>query len=300
MAIEAVNASFYADPAGLDGLKRQAGAQSPEALRTAAREFESLFTSMMLKSMRSASGDDPLFGSDQADMYQDMFDQQMATQLSRGKGMGLADMLVRQLMQRGGADAPAVQGSDAKDATTGTGLPVPASGTPAASTWPPRNREDFISAIRPAATAAARELGVDADTIIAHAALETGWGQSMPAGADGQPSFNLFGIKAGNGWQGASVASMTREFTGGRMQAVSAGFRAYASPEQSIGDYVRLLKGNARYATALGTGSDVAAFARGLSDGGYATDPAYVAKLTAVAASLKGGKSRPIHHTSAS
>jgi flagellar protein FlgJ len=201
MAIESVNASFYADPAGLDGLKRQAATQSPEALRQAAREFESLFTSMMLKSMRSASGDDPLFGSDQADMYQDMFDQQMATQLSRGKGLGLADMLVRQLMQRGGADAPAVQGSDAK---------------------------------------------------------------------------------------------------GGRMQQVGAGFRAYASPAQSIGDYVRLLKGNVRYASALGTGSDVAAFARGLSDGGYATDPAYVAKLTAVAASLKGGNSLPIQHTSAS
>jgi flagellar protein FlgJ len=300
MGIEAVNASFYADPASLDGLKRQAGTQSPEALRQAAREFESLFTSMMLKSMRSASGDDPLFGSDQADMYQDMFDQQMATQLSRGKGLGLADMLVRQLMQRGGADAPAAQGGEVKGGPEGRGMAALDAGSPAAAAWPPRNRQDFISAIRPAASAAARELGVDADTIIAHAALETGWGQSMPVGADGRPSFNLFGIKAGGSWQGASVAAMTREFSGGRMQSVNAGFRAYASPEQSIGDYVKLLKGNARYASALGTGSDVAAFARGLSDGGYATDPAYVAKLTAVAASLKGGNSLPIHHTSAS
>lgn len=296
MAIEALNASFYADPAGLDGLKRQAGAQSPEALRQAAREFESLFTTMMLKSMRSASGDDPLFGSDQADMYQDMFDQQMATQLSRGKGLGLADMLVRQLMQRGGADAAAVQGGGVTDAANAGG----ATPSTASTTWPPRSRDEFISAIRPAATAAARELGVDADTIIAHAALETGWGQSMPTGSDGRLSFNLFGIKSGGGWQGASVTSMTQEFTAGRMHAASAGFRAYASPEQSIGDYVRLLKGNVRYASALGTGSDVAAFARGLSDGGYATDPAYVAKLTAVAASLKSGNSLPIPHTSAS
>ncbi len=52
---------------------------------------------MLLKSMRSATEGDPLFGSDQADFYQDMFDQQLAVELGKGKGLGLADMLVRQL-----------------------------------------------------------------------------------------------------------------------------------------------------------------------------------------------------------
>ena len=45
---------------------------------------------------------DSLFGSDQQDFYQDMFDQQLAVQLSKGKGLGLADVLVRQLMQSAG------------------------------------------------------------------------------------------------------------------------------------------------------------------------------------------------------
>jgi peptidoglycan hydrolase FlgJ len=289
MAIAPVDTSFYADPASLNGLKREAAAQSPDAIREAARQFESLFTTMMLKSMRSASMGDPLFGSDQADMYQDMFDEQMATQLSRGKGLGLADMLVRQLM--GGA-AGAAAGAQA-------GAPSAQGAAHTAATWPPQTQQDFISSLRPAASAAARELGVDPDTIIAHAALETGWGRSMPTGPDGQPSFNLFGIKADAGWNGASVASATHEFSAGRMRPAQADFRAYASPEQSMRDYVKLLKSNPRYAGALGTGSDAAAFARGLAGGGYATDPEYVAKLSAVAARLKGGNSLPINTTNA-
>jgi flagellar protein FlgJ len=233
---------------------------------------------MMLKSMRSADMGDPLFGSDQADMYQDMFDQQMAVQLSSGKGLGLADMLVQQLM---GA-APAAAASAATSPAGGAPAPDP---------------QDFVSALRPAATAAARELGVDPDAIIAHAALETGWGRSMPTGANGQPSFNLFGIKAQGGWSGAAVESGTREFASGRMQQVSAKFRAYDSPEHAMQDYVRLIKNNPRYAGVLGTGSDVAAFARGLQRGGYATDPDYASKLTAVAARLKSGNSLPITNT---
>src|SRR5690349_12188347 len=101
MSIEGVKQSFYADPAGLAGLKREAQTQSPEALREVARQFESLFTTMMLKSMRQATPEDSLFGSDQQDFYQDMFDQQLSAQLTKGKGLGLADMLVRQLMQGG-------------------------------------------------------------------------------------------------------------------------------------------------------------------------------------------------------
>jgi flagellar protein FlgJ len=259
--------------------------QSPEALRETARQFESLFTTMLLKSMRAASPGDP-YGSDQQDFYQDMFDTQLATQLSKGKGLGLADMLVRQLMQ--GADAQEL------DIATVPGSGGGSSGSTAAAAWPPRNREEFVQAIRPAATAAARELGVDPEAVIAHAALETGWGRSMPTGADGQSSFNLFGIKAGSSWQGTVQASRTQEFTGNRVQQVSADFRAYASPEHSVRDYVDLLKSSPRYAGALGTGSDVEAFARGLARGGYATDPDYVTKLTAVAARLKSAAGAPI------
>ena len=94
------NIKFFADFQGIAALKNDAKAQAPTALKEAARQFESLFTQMLLKSMREANksfGGDSLFGSDQADMYQDMFDDQIAMQMSKGKGLGLADMLVRQL-----------------------------------------------------------------------------------------------------------------------------------------------------------------------------------------------------------
>src|SRR3569832_1608411 len=90
----APNATDYRQIASL---RRGAEANDPKELREAAKQFESLFTKMMLESMRKASMGDPMFGSDQGDMYQGMMDDQMAVQLSQGKGLGLADMLIRQL-----------------------------------------------------------------------------------------------------------------------------------------------------------------------------------------------------------
>ena len=78
-----------------------ARADDPSALREVARQFESIFTKMMLDSMRKASFGDPMFGSDQGDMYQDMMDDQLAIEMSQGKGLGLADMLIRQLSHGG-------------------------------------------------------------------------------------------------------------------------------------------------------------------------------------------------------
>jgi len=294
MAIESANASFYADPAGLTALKRGAAGQTPEAIRETAKQFESLFTTMMLKSMRDATPKDSLFGSDQQDFYQDMFDQQMAVQLSKGKGLGLADVLVRQLMQSAGV----VEGGAGVATTGGPSGSAAAAATGPSASWPPRSREEFVQAVMPAAREAAAQLGVDPSLVVAHAALETGWGQSIPTGADGRPSFNLFGIKAGSGWRGAAAVSLTSEFADGRMQTTPASFRAYASPGHSINDYADFLKSNPRYASALNTGDDAVAFARGLQRGGYATDPDYVSKFTAVAARLKSQMAQPISSAS--
>src|SRR5690606_39292402 len=60
-------------------------------------------------------------------------------------------------------------------------------------------------------------------------------------------------------------------------------FRAYASPAESFADYVRLLKNNPRYQKALQAGGDVRRFAQALQNAGYATDPGYAAKITAIA-----------------
>src|ERR1044072_8131699 len=112
--------NFFADFQGIASLKNDAKAQAPTALKEAARQFESLFTQMLLKSMREANksfGEDSLFGSDQGDMYRDMFDDQIAMQLSKGKGLGLADMLVGQLQ----AGVQAADGPHPPSAAAGGG-----------------------------------------------------------------------------------------------------------------------------------------------------------------------------------
>jgi peptidoglycan hydrolase FlgJ len=247
---------------------RRADPNDPKTLREVSRQFESLFTKMMLESMRSASMGDPMFGSDQADMYQGMMDDQLAVQLSSGRGIGLADMLFRQL--QGGAAGNA-----------GAGLDVTAPGKDVARHVTPEQRREFVDQLLPHATAAAHELGVDPRAIVAQAALETGWGTHLPADAKGD-SHNYFGIKATDGWKGASVAADTTEYTTGAADIERAQFRAYGSVAENLADYVRVLRDNPRYAAALGTGSDVGAFANALQRGGYATDPDYASKLLSV------------------
>ncbi len=245
-------------------LRRGAEANDPKTLREVARQFESIFTKMMLKSMREASFGDSLLGSDQVDMYQGMMDDQLAVELSAGKGLGLADMLVRQLQS---------------GATANAGPASPENPDTAAVT--PEQQRKFVEGLLPHATAAARELGVDARAIVAQAALETGWGTSQPADASGN-SHNYFGIKAGANWRGASVSADTTEFVAGEAGSERARFRAYGSVAENVTDYVRVIRDNPRYTAALGTGADVRAFATALQRGGYATDPQYANKLVSV------------------
>jgi peptidoglycan hydrolase FlgJ len=266
------NINFFADFQGIASLKNDAKTQAPTALKEAARQFESLFTQMLLKSMREANksfGEDSLFGSDQADMYQDMFDDQIAMQMSKGKGLGLADMLVRQL--QGGIGNTAQTAETASSAPTANRQPLTAS------------KDDFLRTMRPHAEKAAREIGIDPDALLAQAALETGWGRSVPCNANGECSFNLFGIKAGSQWSGATVNVPTLEFESGIPVRKVERFRAYDSPADSFRDYAALIRDSSRYASARGAGDNVEAFASALQQGGYATDPQYAQKITAVA-----------------
>ena len=82
------------------------------------------------------------------------------------------------------------------------------------------------------------------------------------------------------------MASDTTEFVDGEARGERAEFRAYGSVAENVGDYVRVLRDNPRYAAALGKGGDVRAFADALQRGGYATDPQYANKLVAVANQL--------------
>jgi flagellar protein FlgJ len=321
VAISKTDAPAYTDIAGLSKLKRAAGNNDPAAIRTVAQQFESMFTRMMLKSMRDAIGPDPMFGSDQQQMYQGMADDQLSIQLSKGKGLGLADMLVRQLQKMGvkGADAAAdgtpgganaaagktsglnigprgtASGSAVGAASGGAGA-TSAAGAKAAAAYSAMERAtstsstatdaaktNFVQDLWPRAQEAGQVLGVDPRHLIAQAALETNWGRNMPQDIAGRCSNNLFGIKAAAGWSGPTVTSDTQEYQDGVATSTSAQFKAYATPAQSFQDYVALLRNNPRYSTALNTGGDVQAFATGLQRGGYATDPDYASKIAAVA-----------------
>jgi len=285
MSSKVAPASVYGDFSALEKLKGGLKRDDATAVRQVAQQFESLFARMMIKSMRDAIGKDPIFGSDQAQLYQGMFDDQLSLELTRGRGLGLADMLVRQLQhsgEAGAAGARATTGAATRSAAapassaTGSGSPSP----PAASS---AEQANFISQVWPQASQCGAELGVHPLNLVAQAALETNWGRSVPRSAAGVSSHNLFGIKAGSTWSGAAVSAGTQEYTAGGATPTSANFRSYASPAESFADYVKLLRGNPRFSAALGSGSDTAAFASALQRGGYATDPQYAQKISAVA-----------------
>ena len=81
LPIDKAGADVYTDFAGLTALKRSVRNNDPEAVRQVAKQYESLFARMMIKSMRDAVGKDPLFGSDQEQSYQEMYDDQLSIEL---------------------------------------------------------------------------------------------------------------------------------------------------------------------------------------------------------------------------
>jgi flagellar protein FlgJ len=329
----------WTELSGFQQLRAQARSDGGKsALPAVAKQFEAIFTQMMLKSMRDANagmGSD-LAGSEQVDSYRDMFDHQLSLSLANGhNGLGIAKMLVRQLggepdaaaataadaghgmplssagvlnanvralLQLGASDA-AADGSG--DTAGNAGIMAMPSTADAGSAWrqaldrmaqgaldvagtaakllPGGDPVGFVRALAPHAELAAQKLGVSVRALLAQAALETGWGAHLPSHRDGSSSFNLFGIKAGSSWDGDKVSVPTLEYENGVAVRRRDQFRAYGSPSESFADYARLLSDSPRYVQALGQGENIAGFARALVRGGYATDPSYAAKITAIA-----------------
>jgi flagellar protein FlgJ len=295
MDIAAQYADVYTDFQGLSGLRAESGKNDPETLRKVAGQFEALFIQMMLKSMRDASLGEGLMDSEHVKTYQSLFDQQIALDLSKRSSLGLADMMVRQLSPK---DSAVHAAQDEQQTIVGPpATPLPKLVMPAArpqpadavdtgslekakaGEWRPDTPESFVKQLWPHAQRAADELGTAPELLIAQAALETGWGQHMIRGQDGRNSFNLFGIKADAHWQGARALTETVEFRDGLMRRERAPFRAYNSLAESFSDYVSFLKANPRYQQALEQADNAPAFARALSEAGYATDPDYHGKI---------------------
>ncbi|QDH66924.1 flagellar assembly peptidoglycan hydrolase FlgJ [Pseudomonas azotoformans] len=389
----------YSDLNRLNQLK--VGDKNSEGnMRKVAQEFESLFLSEMLKSMRSATealGKDNPMNTPAAKQYQEMYDQQLAVSMSReGGGIGLADVLMRQMQKNKPVDAQAatLQGPAAAEAVKKVDVPTQiAAGTQAegplgrsngqrplwayrvaepqagaaaahsndialmnqrrialpskltdrllagivpstdtttvAQAAPLRNsaaadnvvnstartfavpsgrmqvygralaqpplapvkkafssQDEFVATMLPMAKAAAARIGVDPKYLVAQAALETGWGKSVMRAEDGSSSHNLFGIKAGQSWQGGQARAITSEFRDGAMVKETAQFRSYASYQDSFHDLVTLLQSNDRYKEVVKSADNPEQFVRELQKAGYATDPAYASKISQIAKTM--------------
>ncbi|MDW2741211.1 MULTISPECIES: flagellar assembly peptidoglycan hydrolase FlgJ [Enterobacteriaceae] len=284
------------DANSLNDLKAKAG-QDPKAnVKAVAQQVEGMFVQMMLKSMREALPKDGLFSSDQTRLYTSMYDQQIAQHLSGGKGLGLADAMVKQMTSESQQPAETPDQVPLKfdletinryqtqtlAQTVRQAVPrAPSQEEPLSG-----DSKDFLAALSLPAKLASEQSGVPHHLILAQAALESGWGQRQILKANGEPSFNLFGIKASPGWKGEVAEITTTEYENGEAKKVKAKFRAYGSYLEALSDYVSLLTRNPRYA-AVTSAATAEQGATALQNAGYATDPNYARKLTTMIGQLK-------------
>ncbi len=292
LSTPANNASVYNDFSEFSKLKVQSKTDSPAALQKVAKQFEALFLNNILKGMRSAQLADGAFDSDQSKAYTEMYDQQLSVHLAGKPGVGLADLIVKQL-------SPKVENAQPKTLEDYLNNPVTMVKTPDGIAFnarpfddntdeipfkngrsvPIQSAVDFVRQLKPFAQQAAKGLGIDPNALLAQAALESGWGNAVIRNGDGTSSYNLFNIKADRSWRGKQAQVSTLEFDQGIARRMSSSFRAYASFQESFHDYVNFLKDNPRYETALKKVSNVGQYMRELQRAGYATDPSYADKV---------------------
>ncbi|MCB6184774.1 flagellar assembly peptidoglycan hydrolase FlgJ [Leeia sp. TBRC 13508] len=295
--------SLAIDVNAIGNMKAGAAKGDVATLRKAAQQFEALLLEQMMKSMRATVGEDEIWDSSSTKMFQGMYDQQISLDMANSKGIGLADMLVRQLLPQNqqvaatdaftGLNVRSYNGQARQPAVTGMVNSISEASTQLAGTVNPINEalaaakttvsDNFIDRISGGLQTAASMLGVSQRIIAAHAALESGWGKKEIKDSNGKTSFNLFGIKANSDWQGKSVETLTTEYINGSPVKKVERFRAYSSYEEAFADYANLLAKNDRYRHALNKGNDATGFGLALQNGGYATDPTYAMKLAKVA-----------------
>lgn len=261
------------DQRSLDALRSEAARNPRGAARQAAVQFESLFTQMVLKSMRDATPRTE--ASPSGDTFTAMLDARFSQQLA-GRPGGLAQILEKQLT-RHMRNLPEPSPENLPPALSG---PVPGAAPAAVAPVSPKGRAAaFLEKMLPHAREAERQTGVPASFILGQAALESGWGKGEIRNSDGSNSFNLFGIKATRGWRGATTQVTTTEFEGSQAVRQKAAFRSYGSYTEAFADYARMLAGSPRYAGVVRNATTAEAFAGGMQRAGYATDPQYAAKL---------------------
>ena len=286
------------DTQSLNELKSKAGKDPAGNIRPVARQVEGMFVQMMLKSMREALPKDGIFSSDSTRLYTSMYDQQIAQQMTAGKGLGLADVIVKQMAAAQGVppeEAPqqVPMKFDLERVTSYQNQALTQMVRKAVPKVPESNDEpltgdskDFLAQLSLPARLASQQSGVPPHLILAQAALESGWGQRQIRRENGEPSFNIFGVKASGSWKGPTTEITTTEYENGEAKKIKAKFRVYSSYLEALSDYVGLLSRNPRYA-AVTQAATAEQGAQALQNAGYATDPQYARKLTSMIQQLK-------------
>jgi flagellar protein FlgJ len=280
--------SLAADAQSLGNLKMEAGKSSPAAIKETAKQFESLFMRELMKSMREATMKSGMLDSPGGDLGTDLLDQQFAVQMS-GQPGGLADTIAKQLTRQ--------MAGTSKDVTTSAAGQNPALGATAKNVLaspqrmalppvakaprpPTETQANFVKQHSEVASAIEKKTGIPAGFMLGQAGHETGWGKHEIKLKGGDPSCNLFGIKAGASWKGKVAEVTTTEYVNGAPQKCVQRFRAYDSYADAFKDYARMISESPRYAKVKDQATSAQSFASGLQKAGYATDPDYAAKLS--------------------
>lgn len=293
-----VSNSIY-DLANLDKLRKEALNNEKGALRKAAQQFETIFLSMMLKSMRDANqyfeADSPL-NSQYTKFYRDMNDQQMVQDLAHQNVLGIADLIVEQLapdyervipasMLVGHRGSENLQPLNDDKATIPAGRAVNQPTPTLVDTKLPQSdpaaahKLQFIAELMPSAKKVALQLGVDPNVLVAQAAQASDWGREVPITATGASSFNWFNLSASNTWAGATLQSDGQVLQQGQFQRQPRLIRSYDSAEASLTDYVAWLQSKPQYQDALAKASNASEFLQGLQQAGWSKDPHYAAAV---------------------
>ncbi|MFT5082233.1 MAG: flagellar protein FlgJ [Lentisphaeria bacterium] len=308
----------YTDLNGLQQLKTEGN--KDEALKKVAQQFESMFINMMMKNMRAANAvfeKDSPFNSKETEFFRDMHDNQLALTMAHGKGIGIADVLYRQMTRDKYQDSDGLSTPDTyplntvmprknmanmqmsiapkveSELQTYTAEKNTASNTKNTSSPSVAvsvtdrvgiadSPKDFIEKILPHAKAAAQLLGIDKYILVAQSALETGWGKHVLANSKGESSNNLFNIKIGNQWGSEKVSQKVLEYKQGVLAQERSEFRVYENVADSFSDYVSFIAGSDRYANAFEKPGDSTHYIQQIHKAGYATDPVYSEKVLAI------------------
>lgn len=303
-----VNSFNFYDFASLKQLKSDADDKNVESLKVIASQLESVFLQLVMKNMQDAneSFKSDIFSRDNEDFYQDMLNHQMSLSLSKAGGIGLADMIVKQLQTtnqstpkqatlrplvmeqviRKNQPLPQTQVTNVVEKAVINQAPaVPEIATEAKVETKPETEsksefEAFIKTMLPFAKQVASMIGIDPKLLIAQSALETGWGKHVIQVKENVSANNLFGIKAFS-VHDKQVTAETTEYVNHQPVKEVAAFKSYASLLDSFVDYVKLLQ-TKRYEKALANVDDPKTFLTELQNAGYATDPQYANKVLAI------------------